>query len=96
MCAPGFKNLCKHQEIFGIAVVFVDLDGEFRNGTWTTGVRYSSRAAQEMLAVALLEDQRLGCRLGVRLRRDGLRDLPILSADKKYPQSCHCERKRDR
>lgn len=59
------QNLRQRKEVFGVSILLVDLDDEFRNGSWTTGRRLSYGAAQPVLAVGLLENQRLGRIRGV-------------------------------
>ncbi len=59
----GVQNLRPHVKVFGVSVLLVDLDDEFRNGTRTGR---SSGAAQPALAITLLENQRCRSQLAVR------------------------------
>ena len=41
----GIQILRQHNEVFGPPILLVDLNDEFRNGTWSTRPRLSDRAA---------------------------------------------------
>jgi hypothetical protein len=90
---PGVQNLCPHVKVFGVAILLVDLDDEFSNGTWTGR---SSGAAQPVLAITLLENQGCGRRWPLRACRSRLRSLVALSMNKKYAKRSSREGKKDR
>jgi hypothetical protein len=41
----GFQNLCQHNDVFGPAILLIDLNDEFRDGTCTSRQRLSYWAA---------------------------------------------------
>jgi hypothetical protein len=61
----GIQSLRSHVKVFGVSVLLVDLDDEFRNGPRTSR---SSGAAQPVLPILLLENQRRRSRWTARLR----------------------------
>src|SRR5215472_487491 len=59
---PGLQSLGHSNEVFGPAILLVNLNDEFRNGTRSSGERLFCVAAQQMLSVAFLQDKRMSNR----------------------------------
>ena len=62
----SLQELRPHVEVFGVAVLLVDLDDELRYGT---RMGRASRAAQSVLPVIFLENQGYGVRCPMRACR---------------------------